>query len=296
MADKLNKKIKSGKYALSPKSYNYLLLKAKKGEGTIKIPKTNARQDELVDFLFTKFQKQIEKVGNNEVIDRESFEIILKDNSLTKVPLAWIYFDTTEVRKEMGLPSYTDKQIIEDLEFLRASSLEVKSVKIWADENGKYKGEDRLTFSGSICGERVVKEEKRRGRQTIASIAVVIPMVSGLIWRNDAIRKRYSLFLKDKNDERCFSKMPAPARRIYRYLSLWTWKKDTELTLRQFCDILNWKQNHRNFSKTKSKIEDILNELKEKRYIDSWIRIEDTKGWETRWRIQYLRARRRLEE
>ena len=43
MEDKLAKKIKSGKYALSPKSYNYLQLKWRNG-GIIKIPKTNARQ------------------------------------------------------------------------------------------------------------------------------------------------------------------------------------------------------------------------------------------------------------
>jgi hypothetical protein len=288
MPEKLTKKIKSGKFALSPKSYNYLQLKWRNG-GILEIPKTNARQDTLVDFLFGLFYDEMERVEDGDVLNHEAFSIVLRSPKIIKNPFGYLVFDTTKLRKETGDRKYSDKLIIEDLNFLRKESFRVKDVKIWADGDETKE----LTWSGSICGDHFELRTLRFGRQTALRIGVNIPMVIGLLWRNDALRKRFHLFLKDKKNKKSFFGLPKSAQKIFRYLSNWSYFSTSELTLKDFCDILNWtKEKH--FPEIKGRIEKNLDVLRERGFISDWARLGNTKGWETRWKIFNIGRRGRL--
>jgi len=276
---KLAKKIKTGRYMLSPKSFNYITLKTKKGEGLIKMPRLSARQDGLVDFLFHRLNERMERLGDRKIMSHKEFSIVLSGIDEFPNTIGWLFFDTTRVRKELCNKRYTDKLIIEDLELLRREKVEALDSRIWADEESKYK--EKLTWTGSICGERIIKATTKIGSKTVFKIAVAIPLIMGLIWRNDILRKRYCLFLKDEKSLKCYYNQPHPVQKMFRYISLW---RVTELKLWQFCDILNWSitTNPRVY---KIRVEKYLIVLKDKEFITGWKRVKKTRSWDTRWKI-----------
>ncbi|UCC41277.1 MAG: hypothetical protein JSV96_07600, partial [Candidatus Aminicenantes bacterium] len=152
--DKLIKKIKTGKYMLSPKSFNYILLKTKKGEGSIEIPRLTASQDALVDFVFSRLNNEMEKMRSKEIMTYQDFNNVLSNLNILPVNFTDVSFETTEVRKELCNRRYTDKQIVSDLEILRREPIKASAVKVWAEEDGKYKRE--TDWVGSICSDYIV--------------------------------------------------------------------------------------------------------------------------------------------
>lgn len=287
--DKLTIKIKTGKYMLSPKSFNYIMLKTKKGEGSIKMPQLTTRQDALVDFIFSRLNEKVERVGDKEIMTHKEFSIVLSNLDTLPVDFIPIVFETTEVRKELCNKRYTDKQIISDLEILRREPIKASAVKVWAEEDGKY--EEKINWIGSICSDIIDKETTKIGDKTVHKLCVFIGLITGLIWRNDILRKRYCLFPKDKKSlKSCYYRLPKPAQKIFRYISLW---KSTNLRLWQFCDILNWSQIE-NPSVYKGRIENCLNVLEEARFIKGWARMEDTKSLNTRWKIWGIKTPERI--
>jgi len=109
-----------------------------------------------------------------------------------------------------------------------------------------------------------------------------IGLITGLLWRNDIIRKKYSLFPVNDDKRRNFGRLPPSAQKIYRYLSLW---KYSILTLEQFGDILNYKPTKKQIRKFKTRIDEYLTILKEQGFIQFWKRIPKTRGWKTAWKI-----------
>ena len=76
-----------------------------------------------------------------------------------------IVFETTEIRKELCNKRYTDKQIIGDLEILRREPIRASAVKVWAEEEGKYK--EKINWVGSICSDYIDKETIKIGDKTV---------------------------------------------------------------------------------------------------------------------------------
>jgi len=276
--------VSPGQYIFSANSYDFLLLKNKKGEGSIKMPNFTAKQDLLIDFIFGRLKKQVESLPEEHLtpISRDDFRFALLNIDELPPAFSGMRFTTTEVRKELNI-RYPEKEMIEDFKKIRDGRIEARTVKIWADEDGKYK--DTVNWAGSIIADVVdVKTERivPRTGEPVHKIIMNIGLITGLLWRNDIIRKKYSLFPVNDDKRRNFGRLPPSAQKIYRYLSLW---KYSILTLEQFGDILNYKPTKKQIRKFKTRIDEYLTILKEQGFIQFWKRIPKTRGWKTAWKI-----------
>lgn len=275
---------KINQWIFSPRSYNYLVLKTKHGEGTIRIPRFTSRQELLIDFIFSRLKKKVEKTPaeNRLPINLEDFNFAL--SILDELPTGFtgLSFTTTEVRDELNI-RYKEEDMIQDFRALRDGSFEIKAERIWVDESGKYKSTGR--WWGSIIADMGALKTERvapRTGEPIHKIILALGQCIGLLWRNDIIRKSYCLFPAGSDKGKNFGRLPDGAQKIYRYISLWN---DCYLNIREFSDILGYKPT-KNLTRRKRLIEGYLDILKEREFIYDWEPVEGTRGWKTQWYIQ----------
>lgn len=262
------KRAKSPLALVSPNSFNYLVPE---------MPRFTARQDALIDFIFSKIHKDVPKASKEELslITQNNYEMVLAEREEFPVALTGFKFPTTEVRKSLGI-RYPEKEMIEDFKVIRNTGINAHSEKIWADENGKYKKE--ADWTGSILSDVVDVKTTNTARRTgepIHEIHLLLGYITGMLWINDSVREKYRLFSKD------FYKLSQQCQKIYRYLSLW---KESHIHLDKFIDILGYGST-RNLTDQKNLIEGYLDTLKEGEFIHSWERVEGTRGLKTQWHI-----------
>lgn len=279
--DELVKKLKTEKYLASPRSYDYLQLKTKRGEPISKFPYFTARQDGLIDFIFSKIKETIPKMSAEEcsLITKDDFDAMLAERELYPVAFTGFSFETSEVRKALGI-RYLEKEMIEDFKEIRRRDIDARDVKVWANEKGKF--EKVSDWTGSIIADVVTTRTTQIAPRTgdpLHKIHLSIGYITGFIFLNDGIRKKYCLFpIK-------FYKLPKQCQKIYRYLSLWG---ESRLNLAQFNELLDYKPA-KNLTKLKNLIEGYLGYLKKEGFIYHWERIKETRGLETQWYILRLK-------
>ena len=85
---KIIKKIKTGDYLLSPRSYNYITLRTKRGEGLVKLPEYSFKAEALIDLIFHNIAEQL-KFGAEpkeyDIIPVEEFKAICEKGE--KLPI-----------------------------------------------------------------------------------------------------------------------------------------------------------------------------------------------------------------
>lgn len=262
------KRAKTPLALVSPNSFNYLVPE---------MPRFTARQDALIDFMFSKIHKDIPKATKKELslITQNNYEMVLADREEYPVALTGFKFPTTEVRKSLGI-RYPEKEMFEDFKIISDTGIDAHSEKIWADEKGKYRKEAdwRGHIITDVVRTRTTKLVPRTG-EPIHEIHILLGYITGMLWINDSVREKYRLFSKD------FYKLPHQCQKIYRYLSLW---KESHIHLDKFIDILGYKEA-KNLTDQKNKIEAYLDILKKEEFILSWERIEGTRGLKTQWYI-----------
>lgn len=259
----------------SPRSYNYLKLKTKNGEGTIEIePGLHVKDEALMDVIFDRFCKQ----NVFEAFTHDSFTALAKSENFKKTPKynCIIELDSGEIRKVLGLPHLTDKEIYERAENLEKVTIKAEEVKIWYESGEKY--QNTVTWLGHIV--RYARREKTdriapRTKNIQHKFLFLLEDATVMLFANDSLFRRVSLFPKR------FYRLPYGCQRLFRYLSLWT---DTRLSLEQIADILDWK-GPGNTDRRKKQVGKILKRLEEEGYIASWMQDERTKGLKTVWLI-----------
>ncbi len=286
--DQKIKEIKKGQYLFSPRSYDYLILKTKRGEGVIKMPHFTARQDALIDFIFSRLKKQVEKIPENERIEitHDDFSSMLVNLDIFETGFSGLKFTTTEVRNELNI-RYSEDEMIRNFGVIRDKSFKLSGERIWADEDGGYRS--IANWRGSIISDVVdVKTEyfAKRTREPLHKIILNIGLVTGILWRNDIIRKKYCLFPANDDKRRNFYRLPEQAQKIFRYLSLW---RESTLNLKQFSDILNYKPEEKQMRKFKARIDNYFKILKKRGFVLYWQRVKNTRSWNTKWYIQRLK-------
>lgn len=252
----------------SPNSFNYL---------TPKMPRFTARQDALIDFIFSKIHKDIPKASKEELslITQDNYEMVLADRESFPTILTGFKFTTTEVRKKLGI-RYSEEEIFEDFKIISDTGIDARGERIWADEKGKYKKE--ADWRGRIITDIVRTKTTRLAPKTqepIYEIHLLLGYITGMLWINDSVRKKYCLFSKD------FYKLSQQCQKIYRYLSLWL---ESHIDLDKFVDILGYGST-KNLTEQKKLIEGYLDILKKKGFIYKWERAEGTRGLGTLWHI-----------
>lgn len=269
--DKLIKKSgqeKSLVALVSPNSFNYL---------TPEMPRFTARQDALIDFIFSKIHKDVPKASEEELslITQENYEMVLADRDSFPTILTGFKFTTTEVRKKLGI-RYSEEEMFEDFKVIRRTDVNAFAEKIWADENGKYKKE--ADWAGSILTDVVrIKTTNiaRRTGEPIYEIHLLLGYITGMLWINDSVKRKYRLFSIE------FYKLPQQCQKIYRYLSLWL---ESHIDLDKFINILGYGKT-KNLTEQKNLIEGYLDILRKEGFIHNWERAEGTRGLGTQWHI-----------
>ncbi len=283
---------------LSPRGYNYTKLKFKDGEGLIEIePIMHVRDEALLDAVFDKFVKQNkfkalkELPRCNEITSWNSHTVeeMVKGRKRGDAPKfeVVVELDSGEIRKALGLPRFSDKEIEQRATNLNMALIKATGIKIWAESDGTYSG--KLTWEGNIIRDRFTKKTDMvapRTKNIQHRFFFVLEDATVMLWANDAFNRRMSLFPKK------YYSLPDTCQRLLRYLSLWD---DTYLTLKQAADILDWK----NIPNTASKIqqvERVLRRLRKENYIADWNRLEKTRGLKTTWFICGINTIRQMEK
>lgn len=274
---KKDKLIKTEQNLLSPRSTNYLLPLAK-------LPYYTAKQESLIDFIFSKLHQLINTTMSSEekaMVVRENFNEAIIGAKTLPPDFRWMAFESSEVRKVLG--RYEEMQMLNDLRQLREKEIIIKGQKVWVDEKGKYESVVNC-YVGILNSVHEVKTTKIAPRTgtPIHTFNLSLSLAIGVLWSNDSIRKNYSLFPKS------FYNLPEQCQKIYRYISLF---KKRFVYLHHFQNILNYKPT-KNLSDQKKLIEGYLNILKKTekfpghKYIVSWKRVKGSKGLETQWLIK----------
>ena len=262
------KKEKSPLALLSPNSFNYLVSE---------MPRFTARQDALIDFIFSKIHKDVPKASKEELslITQDNYEMVLADRENFPIALAGFKFTTTEVRKSLGI-RYSEEEMYEDFKVIRCTDVNTHGEKIWADENGEYKRE--TDWAGSILSDVVRTKTTKLAPKTqepIHEIHLLLGYITGMLWINDSVKGKYRLFPIE------FYKLPQQCQKIYRYLSLWL---ESHIDLGKFIDILGYGKT-KNLTEQKNLIEGYLDILKKEGFIHNWERAEGRRGLGTLWHI-----------
>ena len=284
---KLERKIAADKCMVSPRSYNYLSLKSKKDEGEIILPCYSHKAEALIDLLFHHIAENV-GYGTAEGLPAVTTEII---KSVTENPKSGpsnfgrISFNTSEIRKRLNVSrDWTDKKIVEAARELRDKAIVARNIKIFADENGKYKVKD--TLEGGILGAFGIRETKKiapRTKNIQHRIHFFPTAIVGLLFYNDAVRQRFSLMPTDsaKIPQRSFYRMKPQLQKLYRYLSLWDY---TILTIEMAKEILDYSKKTDSIQ-IRERVTCYLNEMEEAGFIKGWMRPTDRKGNDVRWII-----------
>lgn len=252
---------------VSPNSFNYL---------APKMPRFTARQDALIDFIFSKIHKDMPKASEGELnlITQENYEMVLADREDFPIALTGFKFTTTDIRRKLGI-RYPEKEMIEDFYVIRDTGINAVG-KIWADEEGKYSKKAR--WRGSIISDVVDVKEIRlipRTGESVHEVHILLGYITGILWINDSVRGKYRLFSIE------FYKLPQQCQKIYRYLSLWL---ESHIDLDKFISILGYGKT-KNLTEQKNLIEGYLDVLKKEEFIYNWERAEGTRGLGTQWHI-----------
>lgn len=272
---------------LSPRSYNYIKLKTKDGEGTVEIePYISVKGEALFDVVFDRFVKQNDFKALKQFPSCETlttwrsnvFDNVVKDRNNGKPPRfkCVIELSSKEIRKTLDLPRFTDKEIFKEAEELTRVLIRAEGVKIWNDGSEGY--QTTITWIGHLIRSVERKKTDRvapRTKNIQYRFRFVLEDATVMLWSNDALFRRMSLF------QTKYYSLPCGCQRLLRYLSLWN---ETHLNLKQVGDILGWK-SLKDMRKRKKQVEKILERLKEESYITGWNRIKNTKGLKTVWSI-----------
>lgn len=270
---------------LSPRSYNYLKLKTKNGEGIIEIePTLHVRDEALLDVIFNKFVSQDsfkalkELPYDNEKIWADKFDIVVHNQNNEGTPRynIIIELDSKEIRKTLGLSHLTDKEISERADNLNRVLIRAEDVKIWYESGEKYR--HTVTWKGNIIKDVITEKTDRiapRTKNIQHRFFFRLEDATVMLFANDSLFRRISLFPKK------FYHLPYGCQRLFRYLSIWN---EIYLSLEQIADILGWKSIPHTPTR-KKQVEKHLERLKKEGYIVDWRRRENTRGLRTVWFI-----------
>ncbi|MBA7690030.1 hypothetical protein ES703_98549 [subsurface metagenome] len=279
---KIIKKIKTGDYLLSPRSYNYITLKTKRGEGVVRLPEYSFKAEALIDFIFHNIAEQL-KFGAEpkeyDIIPVEEFKAICETGE--KLPIFKpIVFTTLEIRKKLNVSSdWTDKKIVEAAKELRDKAITANAVRVYSDKDKKYR--QSVDWYSSICSDVLVDKTDMvapRTKNIQHKIGFVPGLVTSLLFYNDVINRRYSLF---PTKVKKFYRMKEEVVRLYRYLSLWN---VTILTLPMAMEILRYKKG-RHVTEMWNKVQSYLDEMCDQKLIEFWMRDTEKKGMKTTWYV-----------
>ena len=281
---KIIKKIKTGDYLLSPRSYNYITLKTKRGEGGVVLPNYSFKAEALIDLIFHEIARQLEfgaEPKKYDIIPVEEFESICKLGEGTSI-FKPIIFETSEIRKKLNVSSdWTNEKIVKAARELRKKEIVANAVRIYSDKDGKYR--QKTNWYSGICSDVLVDKTDKiapKTKNVQHKIAFVPGLITSLLFYNDVINKRYSLFpIKAKVKE--FYRIKEEVVRLYRYLSLWN---VTILTLPMAMEILRYKKG-RNVTEMWRKVQDYLDEMCDLKLIEFWMRDTEKKGMGTTWYV-----------
>ena len=272
------------KFIDSPRSYNYITRPFKNGVIIINKPKLTVHQEALLDYCFHLLrQSLLESIKRLPIITGKEIMRVSKHPDKFSKDLGSTEFKTKNFRKATGLRR-KDEQIIEDINILKRSPIQCQMVKVFYEENGY----EVIDWEGSIFTDRVIRKTGKiapRTKKPQHSILVVWGLLTGLVFYNDIKHNRICLFPKE-----FYSKLPHPAQRILRFLSLRNHKK---LTLKEILDLLSWKIG-KNPSKWATVIEVYFDELKHMGFITNWKRVKNTKGLETTWEFFGIKTTKQL--
>lgn len=279
---------------LSPRSYNYTKLKSKNGEGLIEIePIMHVRDEALLDLIFDKFIKQnnfkiLEEGYGDEEIWAERFNTLVKRRNSGEPPIynCIVELDSREIRKALGLPRFTDKEIEKRATNLNKILIKAIDVRIWAMNDGTYR--TAVTWEGNIIRDRWAEDTDRIAPKTKNiqhRFFFTLEDATVMLWANDALNRRLSLFPKK------YYSFPHKCQQLLRYLSLWS---KSHFDLGQMADILNWRGTFHTPTK-KKQVENILERLKKEGYITNWERVKNTRGLKTTWFIHGINTIRKDE-
>jgi len=294
---------------VSPRCYNYLVLKEKEGEGKIVIDgEIGTIEEAIIDLTFDRFVKanDLEKIKQpiyeedvftayefNRFAEKQNSKIEKCNNEESREYNCNIPLTSPEIRKTLGLPRLTDKDISEAIRKLSRAGIEAKDVKIWAgQDNGQPCYTSKITLFMHILRAYVEEDTDQiapRTKDIQHRFVLKVEDQAFLLFNNDAIRRRFSLF--PANEKRNFYRLPANCQRLYRYLSLWN---ETHLALKQIADILNWKNISSNPTIYKKRTERILARLKKEGFIAGWEKRKNTRGMNTLYDIWGINALRGL--
>lgn len=282
---KLVKKIKSENYVLSPRSYNYLRLKTKKGQGTVTLPDYSPQAEALIDVVFHHLAEKYD-YGYKRTLDeledilKNDFIELFTDPKKAQIPYLTIEFEISDIRKQLNPPDrWLNKDFVKASYELRDNPIITEASKIWANEEGKYR--DKIKWRGSFLTDVIElkrDELKPETKNVKHKLGLVLGMAGWLLFMNDVSRHKYSMFPTKKNKRR-FYRMRHGATRLYRYFSLF---QEMILTVPMVIDILN--SSEKKIKRIIEQTEKYLGDLLQAELIKGWIRIKD-KGWETTWLI-----------
>lgn len=279
---KIIKKIKSGDYLLSPRSYNYITLKTKRGEGAVVLPNYSFKAEALIDLIFHTIAEQL-KFGAEpkeyDIIPVEEFKAICETGE--KLPIFKpIIFTTSEMRKKLNVSSdWTDKKIVEASYELRDKPINVGGSKIYYDEVKKYL--EKVNWREGICSAILTKETKEiapRTKNVQHEVGFIPGFVTSLLFYNDVTNRRYSLF---PTKLKKFYRIGEEPVRLYRYLSLWNF---VILTLPMAMEILRYSEKT-NVTQMCRQVQGHLDKLADRKLIEFWMRDTEKKGMETTWYV-----------
>ena len=280
--DKFISKIRPEDYIVSAFSYNYLLLKSKKGEGRILLPNYSEKAEALIDLIFNNLAENWDYGFNSKpgaIITVDELEEISRGDVDNSLSLCSIDFDTSEMRQRLNVPySWTDAEFVNVTRELREKEIIVDMVKIFPDDGGKLR---QITLYTSICSAVVVKKTGKVAPRTKTEqhrVKLFVNLVTGLLFRNDIMRQKYSMF-PTKKEGRQFYRMKQGVKRLYRYLSLW---KHMCLTLPMAIDILGYSEKS-NIYRIIKLVQGYLDELVGAKLIDGYWRPTDKTGIDTQW-------------
>lgn len=282
----LIRKIKSERYMLSPRYYNYILYKTNKSEGRIELPNYSTKAEALLDLLFTKMAEKenygLLKAKDDKVLSIEEFQQICKHKEEFSTSLKTITFETSEIRKLLNVPcSWTDQRIVEAAYELREKPIIIEDVRIYADEKGKY--QNKITANFGTCHFVVANKTDKIAPKTKNiqhQIAFGIDAITEFLFRNEIIRQRYSLF-PTKEKDRSFYRKKHGVTRLYRYLSLWDYAM---LTMPMVMSILRYSEKT-NVTQIQNKVRGYLNDMVEAGLIREWMSPCDEVGMKAKWMI-----------
>jgi hypothetical protein len=189
-------------------------------------------------------------------------------------------FSDSDFRKILGLMNYSSRnieQLIDEFAVIRLKVQDFRGLKI-IDEKGKEHWEAYSSSMGSMITLVKEKLEKRkRGRGSVINsenlYKVYFSSAFGLAFLNNLFVRGFTLLPKER-----FLKLSRKAQEFF--LAICWSRKKTYLTLEQGFRILQWQgpKSTSNLSNYRKKFIEVLNELKQEKWIKSWYEKKSNTG------------------